>query len=112
MLTRGEPTAITVTNELTVPTVIHWHGIELESYYDGVAGWTGSSEHTTPAIAPGSSFVVFMTPPRAGTFIYHTHWHQSGQLVGGLYGPLIVVEPGTKFDPATDKVFIIGRASE
>jgi FtsP/CotA-like multicopper oxidase with cupredoxin domain len=110
VLTRGEPTAITVTNELTVPTVIHWHGIELESYYDGVAGWTGSSEHTTPVIAPGSSFVVFMAPPRAGTFIYHTHWHEIGQLAGGLYGPLIVVEPGEKFDPATDKVFIIGRA--
>jgi FtsP/CotA-like multicopper oxidase with cupredoxin domain len=110
VLTRGEATAITVTNELTVPTVIHWHGIELESYYDGVAGWTGSSEHTTPVIAPGSSFVVFMAPPRAGTFIYHTHWHEIGQLAGGLYGPLIVVEPGEKFDPATDKVFIIGRA--
>ena len=110
VLTRGEPTAITVTNELAVPTVIHWHGIELESYYDGVPGWTGSSEHTTPAIAPGSSFVVFMTPPRAGTFIYHTHWHEIGQLAGGLYGPLIVVEPGEKFDPAMDKVFIIGRA--
>jgi FtsP/CotA-like multicopper oxidase with cupredoxin domain len=110
VLTRGEPTAITVTNELNVPTAIHWHGIELESYYDGVAGWTGSSEQVTPAIAPGSSFVALMTPPRAGTFIYHTHWHEIGQLVGGLYGPLIVVEPGEKFGPATDKVFIIGRA--
>ena len=110
VLTRGEPTAITVTNELNVPTAIHWHGIELESYYDGVAGWTGSSEQITPAIAPGSSFVALMTPPRAGTFIYHTHWHEIGQLVGGLYGPLIVVEPGEQFDPATDKVFIIGRA--
>lgn len=110
VLTRGEPAAITVTNELNVPTAIHWHGIELESYYDGVAGWTGSSEQATPAIAPGSSFVALMTPPRAGTFIYHTHWHEIGQLAGGLYGPLIVVQPGERFDPATDKVFIIGRA--
>jgi FtsP/CotA-like multicopper oxidase with cupredoxin domain len=110
VLTRGEPTAITVTNELSMPTVIHWHGIELESYYDGVAGWTGSPEQATPAIAPGSSFVALMTPPRAGTFIYHTHWHEIGQLAGGLYGPLIVVQPGERFDPATDKVFIIGRA--
>lgn len=110
VLTRGEPTAVTVTNELDAPTAIHWHGIELESYYDGVAGWTGTSGQATPAIAPGSSFVALMTPPRAGTFIYHTYWHEIGQLVGGLYGPLIVVQPGEKFDPATDKVFIIGRA--
>lgn len=110
VLTRGEPTAITVTNELSVPTVIHWHGIELESYYDGVAGWTGSSQQATPPIAPGGSFVALMAPPRAGTFIYHTHWHEIGQLARGLYGPLIVVEPGEKFDPATDKLFVIGRA--
>ena len=110
VLTRGEPTAITVTNELGVPTAIHWHGMELESYYDGVPGWTGSPERPTPAITPGGSFTALMTPTRAGTFIYHTHWHDSGQLAGGLYGPLIVMEPGERFDPTTDRVFIIGRA--
>jgi FtsP/CotA-like multicopper oxidase with cupredoxin domain len=30
-------------------------------------------------------------------------------LTGGLYGPLIVLEPGEKFDPATDKTFVFGR---
>jgi FtsP/CotA-like multicopper oxidase with cupredoxin domain len=50
-----------------------------------------------------------MTPPRAGTFIYHTHWHDRAQLLGGLYGPLIVLEPGEKFDPDTDKIFTVSR---
>jgi manganese oxidase len=109
VLTRGERTAITVTNELNEPTAIHWHGIEIESYYDGVAGWNGTSQNTTPAILAGSSFVAYMTPPRAGTFIYHTHWHNVNQLVGGMYGPLLVMEPGQKYDPATDKVFVLGR---
>jgi len=31
-------------------------------------------------------------------------------LTSGLYGPLIVMEPGQKFDPEVDKVFIIGRS--
>ncbi len=109
VVTQGVRTAITVSNELTEPTAIHWHGIEIESYYDGVPGWTGTSNHTTPIIPPGGSFVAYMTPPRAGTFIYHTHWHDVAQLTGGMYGALLVLPPSQKFDPATDKVFVLGR---
>jgi FtsP/CotA-like multicopper oxidase with cupredoxin domain len=110
VLTRGEPVEILVVNELHEVTSVHWHGIELESYYDGVPGWSGGSPQVTPPIPPGGTFLARMTPPRAGTFIYHTHWHDVGQLTSGLYGPLIVVEPGQKFDPEVDKVFIISRA--
>ena len=46
----------------------------------------------TPMINPGASFRVRYTPPRAGTFMYHTHLHDQAQLSGGLYGPLIVVK--------------------
>jgi FtsP/CotA-like multicopper oxidase with cupredoxin domain len=38
VLRRGEPVEITVVNRLTEATSIHWHGLELESYYDGVHG--------------------------------------------------------------------------
>ena len=106
VLTRGQPAEIEVVNTLKDPTAIHWHGIELESFYDGVPGYTGDSLQTTPAIEPGGSFVARMTPPRAGTFIYHTHWHDEQQLVNGVYGPLIVLEPGEKYDPDHDKVFL------
>lgn len=109
VLTRGEPVEMEVVNQLKEPTAIHWHGIEIESYYDGVPGWTGTPPQTTPPIAPGSSFVVHMTPPRAGTFIYHTHWHHAKQLGRGLTGPLIVLEPGEKYDPSTDKSFLFTR---
>ena len=57
---------------------------------------------------PEQLFVVKFTPPRAGTFIYHTHWHDDAQLAGGLYGPLVVVEPGERYDPETDHIAIIG----
>jgi FtsP/CotA-like multicopper oxidase with cupredoxin domain len=109
VLTRGEPVEITVVNQLKEQTAVHWHGIELESYYDGVPGYGGDSPQVTPPIPPGGTFVARMTPPRAGTFIYHTHWHDVGQLTSGLYGPLIVVEPGQKFDPDLDKIFIVSR---
>ena len=112
VITRGERTAITVSNELDEPTIMHWHGIEIENYYDGVPSWDPDVVRATPAIQPGSSFVAYMTPPRAGTFIYHTHWHNAKQLTGGLYGALLVLEPGQTYDPATDKIFVLGRGGD
>jgi FtsP/CotA-like multicopper oxidase with cupredoxin domain len=108
VLKQDEPVEITVVNQLREPTAIHWHGIELDSYYDGVPVWGGSREQMTPRIEPGQSFVARFAPPKAGTFIYHTHWHNFLQLVGGLYGPLIVLRAGQTFDPETDKVVMIG----
>jgi manganese oxidase len=111
ILTRGETTEIEIKNQTSGPTAIHWHGMELDSYFDGVAGWTGSGQQMTPPIAPGTSFVARMTPPRAGTFIYHTHWHDDRQILNGVYGPLIVLEPGQKYDPEHDLtiVFSMGK---
>jgi FtsP/CotA-like multicopper oxidase with cupredoxin domain len=106
-VTRGEPTEITVLNHLKSPTAIHWHGLELESYYDGVVGG-GVGDRVTPAIAPGDSFVARFTPTRAGTFIYHTHAADPNQLVGGIYGALIVLEPGQPYDEEHDKLMVIG----
>lgn len=109
LLTRGERTAITVTNRLPEATSVHWHGMELESYYDGVAGWSGADSRRAPMIAPGDSFVAVMTPPRAGTFMYHPHMDEEDQLAAGMFGALIVLEPGEPFDAATDLPFVIGR---
>src|SRR5678815_209760 len=50
-----------------------------------------------------------MKPPRAGTFMYHTHWHDAAQLTGGVHGPLIVLAPGQTYDPATDKSFLFSQ---
>ena len=84
--------------------------MELDSYYDGVHGWSGAGTQVTPMIEPGASFAVRFTPPRTGTFIYHTHLHDDPQLTGGMYGALLVTEPGETFDPVTDHVMVIGRA--
>ena len=109
MLTRGEPTQITVVNRLRTPIGVHWHGIELESYFDGVPGVSGVPGRLAPAIQPGDSFVVRMTPPRAGTFMYHVHSEQFEELVSGLYGPLVVLDPGGEFSPERDHLFMISN---
>jgi FtsP/CotA-like multicopper oxidase with cupredoxin domain len=108
VVTRGEPVAVEIANQLGEPTAIHWHGIELESYDDGVADFGGSSGSITPPVPPKGAFTARFTPARAGTFIYHTHWHNPGQLSGGIYGPLIVLEPGQVWDADTDHPIVIG----
>jgi FtsP/CotA-like multicopper oxidase with cupredoxin domain len=110
LLSRGQPVAITVVNRLPVPTSIHWHGIELDSYYDGAAGWSGDSARLAPLIAPGDSFVVRFTPPRAGTFIYHSHVDEIRQLTTGMYGALIVRNTGEAYDAERDHVMLYAQA--
>jgi manganese oxidase len=110
VLERGKRVAVTIVNQSQEPAAVHWHGIELESYPDGVPGWSGSGKSILPSIAPGDSLTVRWTPPRAGSFMYHTHFNESMQMGSGLYGPIIVVEPGERFDPETDKIFFFGTA--
>ena len=107
LLTRGEPTSISVVNRTPEPTSVHWHGIELESYYDGVAGWSGNSGRTAPAIRPESTFEARITPKRAGTFMYHTHFNDMRQQYGGLVGPLIVLEPGEKWNAERELLVMV-----
>ena len=108
VLTQNEPTDITVVNRLAEATAIHWHGIELESFSDGVAGWSGRDALLAPVIAARDSFTARLTLPRAGTFMYHTHLDDLEQLTSGLYGAIVVLEPGRTFDPRTDHVFVVG----
>ncbi len=107
VVTEGRKTEITVTNTSQKPTSIHWHGQEIESYYDGVPWWSGIGEKRAPAVEPGHEFLVRLIPQRAGSFLYHTHWHDVEQLTGGVHGPMIVLAPGETYDPETDKSFLI-----
>ncbi|MEO7520494.1 MAG: multicopper oxidase domain-containing protein [Gemmatimonas sp.] len=108
VLRQGEPVAITLVNRLPTHTAVHWHGMELDSYYDGVAGWSGAADHTAPMIAPQDSFIARFTPPRAGTFIYHAHITDHVQLARGLYGAMLVMPPNQPYVPESDHVVIVG----
>lgn len=112
VLTRGEPTDVTILNRMREPTVVHWHGLELESWSDGMAGWSGMGARVAPPVMPADSFTAHLLSPRAGTFMYHTHLNDIEQLTSGLYGAIVVLEPGARFDPSTDHVYVLGWDSD
>jgi FtsP/CotA-like multicopper oxidase with cupredoxin domain len=107
VLRRGEPVRITIVNHTRAPTGVHWHGIELPSYPDGVPGWSGLGSRTAPMIAPGDSFVAAFTPTRSGTFIYHAHSNEAFQINLGLYGSLLVVD-SAQYDSTHERIIILG----
>jgi FtsP/CotA-like multicopper oxidase with cupredoxin domain len=113
-LTRGEPVSITVVNQLTEATAVHWHGIELESYNDGVPGFSGGATRLAPIIQPRDSFEARFTPPRAGTFIYHSHVDEVRQQSAGLLGAIIVRggSSSTASPEPDDHVFFIKGARD
>lgn len=105
-LERGKPVRINVVNNLDEPTGIHWHGLEIESFPDGVANFSGMGAHIFPPVAQSDSFVAEFTPPRAGTFLYHSHLSERHQIQSGMYGALVVSD--TKRDPERDHIIIAG----
>jgi manganese oxidase len=108
ILEKDQPVAVTIINQSGIDRAsIHWHGIELESYPDGVPGWSGSGKHIIPAIAPGDSLTVHFTPPRAGSFMYHSHFNEATQIGSGAYAPIIVLNKGEKFDAERDRFLFI-----
>ena len=107
VLKKDEPVAITVVNRSQMPAAVHWHGIELDSYPDGVPGWSGTGSSVLPAIAPNDSLTVRFTPPRAGTFMYHSHFDEFGQIASGLYGSIVVLDRGKHYDGETDRVLVL-----
>lgn len=80
----GDRITLRVTNRMSVPSSIHWHGIILPAPMDGVPGLSFNG------IAPGETYVYQFDVHQSGTYWYHSH---SGfQEQTGLYGP-IVIEP-------------------
>ena len=81
---------VTFTNNLDMPTAVHWHGLRLDNRFDGVPGVTQDP------IAPGETFTYTVRFPDAGIYWYHPHVREDIQQDLGLYGN-ILVRPG---DPA------------
>jgi FtsP/CotA-like multicopper oxidase with cupredoxin domain len=111
VLQRGEPVSILVRNRASEATSIHWHGMELESFFDGVAGFSGIRPQVAPSIAPGDSFEVRFTPPRAGTFIYHSHANEARQQRAGIVGALLVVDRA-RYDSTREVTVLVSSPSD
>ncbi|MDO9501415.1 copper resistance system multicopper oxidase [Falsiroseomonas sp.] len=81
----GEEVVIRVTNRLSEPTSIHWHGLLLAGVMDGAPGFNGYE-----AIQPGQTYTYRFQLRQAGTYWYHSH--SAAQEQAGMYGA-IVIEP-------------------
>ena len=108
ILHKDQPTSIMVINRSTEPSQVHWHGLEIDSYYDGVAGISSNGGMVSPMIFPRDSFEVTLIPPRSGSFMYHTHINDIRQQSHGLYGPIVVLDSGERWNPESDLIFQVG----
>jgi FtsP/CotA-like multicopper oxidase with cupredoxin domain len=76
---------VTVNNQMTNSTSIHWHGL----YQNGTNSMDGTIGITGCPIAPQHSFTYeFKVQGQSGTYWYHAH--QGNQASDGLVGPLII----------------------
>ncbi len=94
----GDTVTLNVTNRLSQPTSIHWHGILLPNAMDGVPGLTFRG------IMPGETFTYRFPVRQAGTYWYHSHSGMQEQT--GLYGPLII-QPHTREPYGYQRDFVV-----
>jgi FtsP/CotA-like multicopper oxidase with cupredoxin domain len=103
---RGEPVRMLVKNNMDEPSGVHWHGLEIESFPDGVPDFSGIGDKIMPPIPPGKTFAAEFTPPRSGTFPYHAHLHEMRQIGSGMYGAIIVSDAPR--DTTRDHLIVAG----
>ena len=85
--TEGDYAVIYVKNEMSVETSVHWHGLLLPNFYDGVPYLN------TPPIEPGHTQKYEFPIRQSGTYWYHSHTMLQEQ--SGVYGS-IVIKPKEK----------------
>jgi CopA family copper-resistance protein len=94
----GDTVTIAVSNRLSVPSSIHWHGIRVPSSMDGVPGLSFNG------IAPGETFIYRFPVHQSGTYWYHSH---SGfQEQTGVDGPIVIVPKGG-YAQAFDRDYVV-----
>jgi CopA family copper-resistance protein len=94
----GDTLTLAVTNRLSEPSSIHWHGVRTPSPMDGVPGLSFRG------IAPGETFVYRFPVHQSGTYWYHSHSMFQEQT--GLYGA-IVIEPKGGYPQAFDRDYVV-----
>ncbi len=97
--TEGDYARISVTNTMEVETSVHWHGILLPNFQDGVPYLT------TPPIRPGETFEYFFQLKQSGTYWYHSHTMLQEQ--SGVYGSLVIEPKKKTLDYDSDLVLVL-----
>lgn len=80
--TEGEYAVIYVKNEMSEETSVHWHGLLLPNFYDGVPYLT------TPPVEPGHTLKYEFPIKHSGTYWYHSHTMLQEQ--SGVFGSIVI----------------------
>lgn len=80
--TEGDTAVILIHNRMMMPTTIHWHGLIVPNWYDGVAYLTQAP------IGPMQTYVARFPVVQSGTYWYHSHTMLQEQI--GLYGAIVI----------------------
>jgi suppressor of ftsI len=81
---RGSKVVVEFTNNIEMPTTVHWHGLRLDNAFDGVPGVT------QPPILTGETFTYELKFPDTGMYWYHPHIREDVQQDLGLFGNMLV----------------------
>ena len=93
-VSRGSEIMVRFTNHLPDSTSIHWHGIRLENAFDGVEGVS-------------DAFTYKVRFPDAGIYWYHPHIREDIQQALGLYGNVLVRQPGARIPANREQILML-----
>ncbi len=97
--TEGEYAVIYVKNEMSVETSVHWHGLLLPNFYDGVPYLN------TPPIKSGTTFKYEFALNQSGTYWYHSHTMLQEQ--SGVFGSIVINPKEKTMDYDKDLVLML-----
>ena len=95
----GEYAVILVTNNMSVETSVHWHGMILPNFYDGVP------YVSTPPIMPGQTMRYEFSIKQSGTYWYHSHTMLQEQ--SGVFGSIVIQPKQSTLDYDKDLVLML-----
>ena len=93
-VSRGSEIMVRFRNRLSDSTSIHWHGIRLENAFDGVEGVR-------------DAFTYKVRFPDAGIYWYHPHVREDIQQALGLYGNILVRQPGATIHANREQILML-----
>ncbi len=95
----GDYAVIYVKNEMDVETSVHWHGILLPNFFDGVPYLN------TPPIMPGETQKYEYRIIQSGTYWYHSHTMLQEQR--GVYGSIVIYPKTQNLQYDKDLVLVL-----
>ncbi|CAL2104127.1 Copper oxidase family protein precursor [Tenacibaculum sp. 190130A14a] len=97
--TEGQNAVIYVTNNMKVETSVHWHGLILPNFQDGVPYLN------SPPILPGKTHKFEFPLTHSGTYWYHSHTGLQEQR--GVYGAIMIKPKKQKLDYDYDLTLVL-----